>query len=142
MSNGGDGRDFMSGGRDDDTQNGGGGVDKIFANHGRDVSYGGNGHDVLWALSRKDVTAIGDTEGDELSGGEGRDRFQVRDGEVDVVHCGAGRDTRHRRPVRPGRRRLRARVSAPRRHVAREQVEDGEENSDARSPLGATQASG
>jgi hypothetical protein len=34
----------------------------------------------------------GDTEGDELFGGEGRDRFLVRDGEVDLVHCGEGRD--------------------------------------------------
>jgi Ca2+-binding RTX toxin-like protein len=91
-SNGGIGRDFMSGGRDDDHQSGGPGSDKIFANQGRDVSDGGPGDDVLWALSRKDVTAIGDTEGDELSGGDGRDRFRVRDGEVDLIHCGAGRD--------------------------------------------------
>jgi hypothetical protein len=82
----------MSGGRDDDVQSGGDGSDKIFANHGRDVSDGGGGHDVLWALSRKDVTAIGDLEGDELSGGEGHDRFRVRDGERDQVHCGGGRD--------------------------------------------------
>lgn len=91
-SSGGAGRDFMSGGRDDDTQSGGGGSDKLFANHGRDVSDGGEGHDVLWALSRKDVTAIGDAEGDELSGGAAGDRFLVRDGEVDLVHCGDGRD--------------------------------------------------
>ena len=91
-SNGGIGRDFMSGGRDDDHQSGGPGSDKIFANQGRDVSDGGPGDDVLWALSRKDVTAIGDTEGDELYGAEGRDRFLVRDGEVDLVHCGDDRD--------------------------------------------------
>ena len=92
VANGGVGRDFMSGGRDNDTQNGGGGSDKIYANQGRDKSDGGDGHDVLWALSRKDVTAIGDLEGDELTGGEGRDRFLVRDGEQDIVHCGNGRD--------------------------------------------------
>jgi Ca2+-binding RTX toxin-like protein len=91
--NGGAGREFISGGRDDDTLNGGGGADKIFANQGRDHSDGGAGDDVLWALSRKDVSAIGDTEGDELSGGDGGDRFRVRDGEVDLVHCGEGRDT-------------------------------------------------
>jgi Ca2+-binding RTX toxin-like protein len=91
-STGGVGRDFMSGGRDDDTQSGGAGSDKLFANQGRDVSDGGDGPDVLWALSRKDVTAIGDTEGDELSGGGGADRFRVRDGEVDLVHCGDGFD--------------------------------------------------
>jgi Ca2+-binding RTX toxin-like protein len=38
------------------------------------------------------VTVIGDTEGDELSGGGGRDLFRVRDGEVDLVHCGDGND--------------------------------------------------
>jgi hypothetical protein len=47
---------------------------------------------VHWALSRFDVTAIGDPDGDELSGGNGRDRFRVRDGELDLVHCGEGRD--------------------------------------------------
>jgi hypothetical protein len=80
----------MSGGREDDTQNGGGGTDTIFGNHGRDVTDGGDGDDVLWALTSRDVTAIGDTEGDELWGGEGDDRFRVRDGEVDLVHCGGG----------------------------------------------------
>jgi hypothetical protein len=43
-------------------------------------------------LSRKDVSAIGDAEGDQLTGGEGRDRFLVRDREVDLIHCGEGRD--------------------------------------------------
>ena len=56
-------------------------------------SDGGDGDDVLWALSRKDVTAIGDPDGDDLTGGPGNDRFRVRDGEVDLVHCGDGRDT-------------------------------------------------
>jgi Ca2+-binding RTX toxin-like protein len=91
-SSGGAGRDFMSGGRGDDRQSGGGGADKIFANPGRDVSDGGDGRDVLWALARLDVTAIGDPEGDELSGGNGGDLLRVRDGEVDLVHCGEGRD--------------------------------------------------
>jgi hypothetical protein len=43
-------------------------------------------------VARVDVTAIGDAEGDELTGGAGRDRIHVRDGEVDLVHCGEGRD--------------------------------------------------
>jgi Ca2+-binding RTX toxin-like protein len=91
-SSGGPGRDFMSGGRGDDRQSGGAGADKIFANPGRDVSDGGDGRDVLWALARVDVTAIGDAEGDELSGAGGRDLLRVRDGEVDLVHCGEGHD--------------------------------------------------
>ncbi len=92
VSNGGAGRDFMSGGQGDDTQTGGPGAVKIFANPGRDRSDGGDGRDVLWALARADVTSIGDAEGDELTGGTGADRFLVRDGELDLVHCGEGRD--------------------------------------------------
>ena len=90
--NGGLGRDFMSGGRGDDVQGGGRGADKIFANRGRDRSDGGAGRDVLWALARADVASIGDPEGDELTGGAGADRFRVRDGELDLVHCGEGWD--------------------------------------------------
>ena len=47
---------------------------------------------MLWALSHYDVTALGDPAGDELFGGAGPDRFRVRDGEVDRVHCGEGHD--------------------------------------------------
>ena len=65
----------------------------IFANRGVDRSYGGDGADALWALSRYDVSALGDPVGDELHGGNGADRFRVRDGEVDKVHCGDGRDS-------------------------------------------------
>lgn len=90
VSAGGVGRDFMSGGPGDDVQNGDGGADRIFANPGRDKSDGGDGRDDLWALARVDVTALGDPDGDELTGGEGNDRFHVRDGEVDLVHCGGG----------------------------------------------------
>jgi Ca2+-binding RTX toxin-like protein len=64
----------------------------IFANRGRDHEDGGDGPDRLWALSRFDVESIGDPNGDELSGGNGNDRFRVRDGEVDLVHCGEGTD--------------------------------------------------
>jgi Ca2+-binding RTX toxin-like protein len=92
VSSGGPGRDFMSGGKGEDSQSGGPGADKIFANPGRDTSDGGDGNDMLWALARVDVSAIGDAEGDELSGGNGRDLFLVRDGEVDLVHCGEGHD--------------------------------------------------
>jgi Ca2+-binding RTX toxin-like protein len=86
------GHDFMSGGRGDDTLNGGARGDVIFANRGRDREDGGDGRDRLWALSRFDVEFIGDPNGDELTGGNGNDRFRVRDGEVDLVHCGEGSD--------------------------------------------------
>jgi Ca2+-binding RTX toxin-like protein len=89
---GGDGWDLLRGGRGDDVQSGGRGADLIFAGRGTDRTDGGDGPDRLWALARKDVAAIGDPNGDELSGGRGRDRFKVRDGEVDRVFCGDGRD--------------------------------------------------
>jgi Ca2+-binding RTX toxin-like protein len=90
--NGEAGHDFISGGKDDDTLNGGARGDVIFANRGRDHEDGGDGRDRLWALSRFDVEFIGDPNGDELTGGNGNDRFRVRDGEVDLVHCGEGND--------------------------------------------------
>ena len=89
---GGHGRDLIGGGKGDDALSGGPRADIIFANRGRDGSNGGEGNDVLWALSRFDVAFIGDPEGDELSGAGGRDLFRVRDGEVDLVHCGDGID--------------------------------------------------
>jgi Ca2+-binding RTX toxin-like protein len=90
--NGEGGHDLISGGKDDDTLSGGARGDVIFANRGRDHEDGGDGPDRLWALSRFDVEFIGDPNGDELSGGNGNDRFRVRDGEVDLVHCGEGDD--------------------------------------------------
>ena len=88
------GADRMSGGTGNDTQDGGAGPDVIFANRGQDVSTGGDGNDHLWAMARKDV-APGpgvDQVGDTLDGGAGNDRFRTRDGEVDRITCGDGRD--------------------------------------------------
>jgi Ca2+-binding RTX toxin-like protein len=92
VSDGGPGRDKMSGGAGNDSQSGGAGNDLIFANQGADVSEGGDGNDVLWALARVDVTSPGDPNGDALSGGNGNDRFRVRDGEADRITCGNGND--------------------------------------------------
>ena len=79
----------MSGGKGDDTQYGGTRGDVIFANLGADKSFGGNGNDVLWALAKGDVSQPGV---DALDGGNGNDRFRVRDGEADLITCGAGFD--------------------------------------------------
>ncbi len=68
------------------------GNDRIYANLGMDQSFGGEGNDDLWALARGDVTVLGDPIGDALTGGPGRDTFHVRDGEVDRIDCGDGRD--------------------------------------------------
>jgi Ca2+-binding RTX toxin-like protein len=83
----------MSGGKGNDTQHGGAGNDRIFANLGVDETFGGDGNDDLWALARGDVAGDNDTQGDALHGEAGNDRFHVRDGERDVVDCGAGDDT-------------------------------------------------
>jgi Ca2+-binding RTX toxin-like protein len=93
--NGNGGRDVMSGGSGDDKQYGGERGDRIFANLGNDETFGGDGNDDLWALARGDVTAPNgqDTAGDVLHGEGGDDVFHVRDGEQDVVDCGAGADT-------------------------------------------------
>ena len=77
----------------DDISTGGAGADRIFANLGADQSFGGNGNDDLWALARGDVAAPGDPVGDALTGGNGGDRFHTRDGEVDRIDCGDGKDT-------------------------------------------------
>jgi Ca2+-binding RTX toxin-like protein len=85
--------DLMSGGKGDDKQFGGAGDDRIFANLGVDETFGGDGNDDLWALARGDVNGPNDTQGDTLHGQLGNDTFHVRDGEQDVVDCGAGDDT-------------------------------------------------
>ena len=82
----------MLGGPGDDQQQGGEGNDVILANIGRDVSDGGPGNDRLYALARVDVTGPGDLAGDVLRGGIGNDRIFTRDGELDIVSCGAGFD--------------------------------------------------
>jgi Ca2+-binding RTX toxin-like protein len=89
------GNDIMAGGTGNDTQWGGPGNDKIFANLGQDTTYGEDGNDDLWALARGDVQAAPgqvDQTGDTLDGGNGNDRFHTRDGEVDRITCGPGRD--------------------------------------------------
>src|SRR5690349_13807683 len=82
----------MLGGPGNDQQAGGEGNDVILANLGRDVSDGGPGDDRLYALARLDVTGPGDLAGDVVRGGIGNDRIFTRDGELDVVSCGAGVD--------------------------------------------------
>ena len=84
--------DFLLGGPGDDQQQGGDGDDVILANIGRDVSDGGPGNDRLYALARVDVSGPGDLAGDVVRGGIGDDRIRTRDGELDIVSCGAGAD--------------------------------------------------
>jgi Ca2+-binding RTX toxin-like protein len=90
---GGDGNDVLRGGWGADQQHGGAGDDTIFANRGRDESWGGPGNDTLWALARGDRHGRHDFKGDTLHGEDGDDTFRTRDGEGDVIDCGAGNDT-------------------------------------------------
>lgn len=87
--NGNLGADRMFAGRGDDRSFGGLGDDVIFAQRGVDESFGGPGDDRLWALARADVRRPGV---DTLHGEQGDDVFRTRDGEPDVIDCGAGGD--------------------------------------------------
>jgi Ca2+-binding RTX toxin-like protein len=95
-STGNAGHDRMAGGLGDDRQYGNRGRDRIFANQGVDETWGGDGGDWLFALARKDVTpgpnGEVDTVGDTLHGENGNDRLFTRDGEIDKIDCGPGRD--------------------------------------------------
>jgi Ca2+-binding RTX toxin-like protein len=93
MSYGEDGDDVMGGGPGNDRQWGGTGNDLIYAARGADESWGEEGNDTLWAMARRDVHVPNDRAGDVLHGGPGNDTFRTRDGEADVVDCGAGVDT-------------------------------------------------
>ena len=74
--------DLMHGRRGSDTAIGGNGDDDILPGKSSDVARGGEGSDQLF-----------DDEGsDELRGGAGNDRFSARDGDRDVIRCGAGED--------------------------------------------------
>ena len=64
---GGDGHDFMRGGKGDDTHHGGPKGDSIFAERGVDADYGGDGNDDLWAMAHKDVERKAGEPADTLS---------------------------------------------------------------------------
>jgi hypothetical protein len=47
---------------------------------------------VIWALARGDVSGPDDTVGDAVYGEGGDDVIRTRDGEVDRIDCGPGKD--------------------------------------------------
>jgi hypothetical protein len=67
------GNDLLRGRAGDDLLDGGAGRDRIFGDRGADLLIGGRGRD-------------------RLVGGRGGDRIRARDGQLDTVDCGAGRD--------------------------------------------------
>jgi uncharacterized protein len=81
---GGDGIDVIFGGPDNDNLDGGNGLDIVRGRSGDDTVAGGNGRDLLF----------GGRGTDTLSGGDGNDRLHAvaKDGQLDVLDCGAGRD--------------------------------------------------
>ncbi len=74
--------DLIHGRRDSDNAVGGNGDDDVLTGKGSDLARGGADDDQLF-----------DNEGrDTLRGGAGNDRFSARDGDRDVIRCGAGED--------------------------------------------------
>ena len=94
------GDDHLQGGPGDDAFFGGAHDDLIHGRRGSDEAVGGNGSDDILTGKGRDVARGGkdgdqlfDDEGrDELRGGRGNDRFSARDGDRDVIRCGAGED--------------------------------------------------
>jgi hypothetical protein len=94
------GSDRLSGGSAKDKLIGLQGNDRLKGNAGRDRAGGGAGRDRLSGAAGNDRLA-GGSAGDRLRGGRGRDRllgaggsdrFGARDGKVDIVDGGKGRD--------------------------------------------------
>jgi Ca2+-binding RTX toxin-like protein len=68
------------------------GADTIHGRGGNDHIKGGAGADKLYGDAGKDTINAG-AGTDSVFGGSGGDTIQARDGERDVIDCGAGRDT-------------------------------------------------
>jgi hypothetical protein len=73
----------------DDREAAGPGRDTTHAGPGVDIAFGGPGGDRMFARALVDVPVSG---ADAIFSGKGDDIVFVRDGEADVVGCGAGRD--------------------------------------------------
>jgi Ca2+-binding RTX toxin-like protein len=88
------GADRLVGGRGDDTLLGRGGDDTLLGGAGRDALAGGRGDDTLSGGAGPDVidAAQRGREVDVVAGGGGNDVIRARDGAVDRITCGSGRD--------------------------------------------------
>ena len=84
------GNDHVKGGPGDDRIRGGNGHDTLKAHAGADVMAGGHGRDLLTAAADGDVYVEGV---DTLIGGPENDELRARDGEADLIDCGADKDT-------------------------------------------------
>jgi Ca2+-binding RTX toxin-like protein len=106
---GGDDNDKLSGGSGDDKLRGDDGRDSLFGGAGKDVLDGGDGRDDLAGGSGND-RLVGGLDADRLfgeggkdrlvggggrntlDGGDGNDSIEARNGVVDTILCGKGRD--------------------------------------------------
>lgn len=67
------------------------GADLVTAAGGNDCAWGGAGDDVLVGGPGNDLV-VGDQGVDELNASRGNDELRARDGEIDTVACGPGKD--------------------------------------------------
>jgi len=96
------GPDILLAGAGNDRVRGGGGGDVIWGNAGEDELHGGYGNDVVRGRGGDDEVGggrgndqlFGGFGADDEHGGYGRDRLHAvaRDGELDKLNCGPGRD--------------------------------------------------
>jgi len=91
LINGRGGNDRITGRAGDDHLNGGRGNDTIFGDAGRDVVTGGAGNDTLLGGAGNDRIS-GGPGSDTIAAGLGKDLVRARDGAVDHITCGPGRD--------------------------------------------------
>lgn len=84
-------RDILSGGRGNDTVSGGAAKDTITGGPGLDRLFGGASADRIFGNAGSDRIIPGKGRDRVIAAG-GNDRINVRDGNVDRVSCGSGRD--------------------------------------------------
>jgi Ca2+-binding RTX toxin-like protein len=89
--NGGGGDDFITGGLGLDTINGGPGRDHLFGNAGGDIIHGDGDNDEIDG-GVGDDTIDGGQGADVIRGDSGGDTIDSKDGFVDTVNCGLGKD--------------------------------------------------
>jgi hypothetical protein len=85
------GNDCLNGGSGNDRLNGGSGADKLTGGTGRDRLSGGRGNDRLIGGKGNDLL-IGGPGRNTYSGGAGNDTIKAKNGKVDKIDCGKGRD--------------------------------------------------
>ncbi|MGI9099793.1 MAG: calcium-binding protein [Solirubrobacteraceae bacterium] len=88
---GADGRDSLFGGSGKDVLDGGDGRDRLAGGSGDDRLVGGLDADRLFGEGGKDRIVAGDGR-NVIDGGAGNDSIEARNGEVDTILCGKGRD--------------------------------------------------